>query len=314
MPVMLLISVFIIFCLINLSPADPAIYLLPTNHTQEQTDELHHKLGLDQPIIVQYANWVWNAVHGDFGTSWKTQQPVWTEIVPRIPVTVKLSLFSTLLIVAVGTPLGILCAVKQYSLFDTITNAISKILGSFPGFWLSLMLILIFSCKLHLLPTYGLKTLSSWILPLLSLSLPYIAMFLRIARSSMLDCVRQDYVRTARSKGAKERSVIFRDALRNALLPLVTMTGMQFAMMMGGTLIVENIFAIPGLGAKIVDAVNQKDIPMILACTVVLAIFFMVVTLLIDLTYTLIDPRIKGSFVTSKKARIKKVKELKEAA
>lgn len=314
MPVMLLVSVFIIFLLINLSPTDPATYLLPTNHTQEQTDELHHKLGLDQPIYVQYINWVGKAIHGDFGTSWKTQQSVFKEIIPRIPVTVKLSLFSTLLIVVVGTPLGIICAVKQYSLFDTFTNAISKVLGSFPNFWLSLMLILIFGLKLRWFPVFGLKTLSSWVLPLLSLSIPYIAMFIRIARSSMLDCIRQDYVRTARSKGAKERNVIFRDALRNALLPLVTMTGMQFAMMMGGTLIVENIFAIPGLGAKVVDAVTQKDIPMILACTVVLSLFFMVVTLLIDLTYTLIDPRIKGTFVSSKKASVKKVKELKEAA
>jgi len=315
MPVMLLIAIFIIFCLINLSPADPATYLLPTNHTQEQVDELHHELGLDKPIYVQFGNWVWNALHGDFGVSWRSMHPVWTEIGPKIPLTLKLSLFSTLIILAIGTPLGILCAVRQYSLFDTIVNAVSKVLGAFPNFWLALMLMLIFALKMHWFPVVGYQQFSNWVLPLLSLSLPFIAMFLRIARSSMLDCIGQDYVKTARSKGAKERRVIFRDTLRNALLPLVTLTGMQFAMMMGGTLIVENLFAMPGLGAQIVLAIQQKDIPMVMACTVILSVVFMVVTLVIDLLYTFIDPRIKGSFVTSsRRARIQKVKELREAA
>ena len=314
MPVMLLVATFLIFCLINISPTDPATYMLPTGYTQQQLDKLHHDLGIDQPVPVQYVNWVSKAIQGDFGTSFRTKQPVWKDISYRIPVTVTLALVSTFLIFIIGTPLGILCAVKQYSWFDNITNAVSKILGSFPNFWLSTILLLIFALKLRWLPVFGTNTWQHWVLPVVSLSIPFIASFIRIARSSMLDCIRQDYVRTSRSKGAKEGRVIFRDALRNAMLPLVTMTGMQFAMLMGGTVITENVFAMPGIGAKVVEAIQQKDIPMILACTFLLSIFFMVITLLIDLTYTLIDPRIKASFIAPKRKQNKQIPDIKEVA
>ncbi len=202
--------------------------------------------------------------------------------------------------VVIGIPLGVMCAVKQYTAFDSIINILAKFMGSIPGFWLGLMLLIEFSINRRWFPIYGIGTIKHWVLPVFTLLLPFLANYVRQVRSAMLDCIRQDYVRTARSKGAKESRVIFREALKNALLPIITLTGGIFATMIGGAVLVEKVFAIPGVGFKIVEAINTRDIPTLLACTMILAVFTIIVQLVIDLSYALVDPRIRGTFATKK--------------
>lgn len=312
LPIMLLVVALLIFILLNLSESDPVVLMLPSEYTQEQYDAMAAKFGLDKPMMVQYFNWVKNAVQGNLGLSYKTKGPVTDDVAFRIPISIKLAFYTTIVMIIIGVPLGVMCAVKQYSVFDGIVNVLAKFMGAIPTFWLGLMLILAFSIKLGWFPTYGIETWRHWVLPMITLLLPYLANYIRQVRSAMLDCIRQDYVRTARSKGAKESRVIFRDALKNALLPIITFTGGCFASLIGGAVVVERVFAIPGLGNKIVDSINHRDIPTLLACTMVLAVFSIVVQLVIDLCYAAIDPRVKSTYENSHK--IKKLRTKTEGA
>jgi peptide/nickel transport system permease protein len=275
--------------------------MLPTDYTMDDYDAMRANLGLDNPVPIQYLAWLGKAVRGDFGISYKTRTPVWDVVAKRIPVSIKFSLVTTLAVCLLGLPLGVLCAVKQYTIFDQSINVISKILGAVPGFWLGLMFILLFAQKLRWFPTFGFTTPMHWVLPVATQLLPFCASFIRQTRSAMLDCTRQDYVRTARSKGANESRVIFRDTLRNALLPIITITGNNFAVIIGAAVVVENVFAIPGIGSKVIEAINSKDMPVVLLCTMILAIIFSVMNLLVDLSYALVDPRIKSTFLKGKK-------------
>lgn len=314
-PVLLLLVALLVFVLLNLSEADPVLQMLPSEYTQEQYNELQQKFGLDKPMLVQYANWVINMVQGNLGTSYKTRGPVGDDVGFRIPISLKLALITTFFMILIGIPLGVMCAVKQYTAFDGIANILAKFMGAVPSFWLGLMLIMWFAVGKGWFPTYGIdKGWRSWVLPVFTLLLPYLANYVRQVRSAMLDCIRQDYIRTARSKGAKEGRVIFHEALKNALLPIITLTGGTFATMIGGAVVVEKLFAIPGVGYKVVEAINTRDIPTMLACTMVLAIITIVVQLLIDLSYALVDPRIRGSFAGAKKRKKKDVKKLEGVA
>ena len=309
-PILLLLVALFIFLLLNLSQSDPVVLMLPSEYTQEDYDAMAAKFGLDKPLMEQYGNWVVDAAQGDLGTSYKTKGPVADDVVFRIPISLQLAGITTLIMVLIGIPLGVMCAVRQYTAFDSIVNMVCKFLGSIPGFWLGLMLIMVFSVDLGWFPTYGIGTFKHWVLPVFTLLLPFLATFVRQVRSSMLDCIRQDYVRTARSKGAKESYVIYREALKNALLPIITLTGGIFATMIGGAVIIEKVFAIPGIGFKIVEAINTRDMPTLLACTMILAIFTIVVQLIIDLSYALVDPRIRAAFAGKKKKKIsQKAKE-----
>lgn len=305
-PILLLLVALLIFVLLNLSQSDPVVMMLPAEYTQEDYDAMQQKFGLDKPVIVQYFNWVGKAITGDLGISYKTKGPVADDVFFRIPISLQLAFITTAIMILLGIPLGVMCAVKQYTMFDGIVNILAKFMGSIPGFWLGLMLILGFSVNLGWFPTYGTGTWKHWVLPVFTLLLPYLANYIRQVRSAMLDCIRQDYIRTARSKGASEFIVIFRDALKNALLPIITLTGGVFASMIGGAVMVEKVFAIPGVGYKIVEAINNRDMPTLLACTMVLAIFTIVVQLVIDLCYALVDPRIRGSFASKKKTKYKR--------
>lgn len=297
-PVLLALSSLLIFFMINITPVDPASQILVGNYTQEQVDALHEELGLDDPIIVQYGRWLWNVCHGDFGKTYTTDRTsVANEVLPRIPVSLSVAFLTMLVVIIIGLPLGVLCAVKQYSIADTVINLISKVLGSIPQFLVGLLLLLLFGVKLHWLPTFGFTSPKHYILPIATLALPQIATYVRTTRSSMLDCIRKDYIRTARAKGATERVVIFRDALKNALLPIITMTGTEFAKLIGGAIVVENVFAIPGLGSRVILAINQKDIPTTLCCVLFLSIFFIIVTLIMDILYTIVDPRVKSTIM-----------------
>ena len=311
-PILLLLVALFIFILLNLSEADPVLLMLPQEYTQADYDAMAAKFGLDKPLIVQYFNWVVKSVQGDMGISYKTKGPVADDVVFRIPISLKLAFITTLIMVVIGIPLGVMCAVKQYTAFDSIINILAKFMGSIPGFWLGLMLLIEFSINRRWFPIYGIGTIKHWVLPVFTLLLPFLANYVRQVRSAMLDCIRQDYVRTARSKGAKESRVIFREALKNALLPIITLTGGIFATMIGGAVLVEKVFAIPGVGFKIVEAINTRDIPTLLACTMVLAVFTIIVQLVIDLSYALVDPRIRGTFATKKKSRRSRIKKVEE--
>jgi peptide/nickel transport system permease protein len=300
-PILLLLVTLLIFVLLNLSESDPVLTMLPSQYTQADYDAMKKRFGLDKPLPVQYVNWVANALRGDFGVSYKTKTAVMNDVAFRIPISLNLALMTTGIMIILGIPLGVMCAVKQYSAFDNIANIIAKFLGAIPGFWLGLMLILSFSIGLKLFPTYGISSARHWVLPVFTLLLPYLANYIRQVRSAMLDCIRQDYVRTARSKGASENIVIFRDALKNALLPVITFSGGVFTALIGGAVVVEKVFAIPGIGNKIVDSINNRDIPTLLACTMILAVFTIVVQLIVDLSYALVDPRVKSAFEGNKK-------------
>ena len=302
-PVLLLIVSALIFFLVNLVPVDPVRSILPPEADIADMDALRSEMGLNEPLITQYLNYMKGVFQGDFGNSWYTGKSVISEIQIRLPVTVKLSVLTMLITVIIGLPLGILCAVKQYTLIDDIINAISKCVGVIPNFWMALILMLFFCSQLHWFPSYGIGTWKHWILPVATISVQIIATYLRVVRSTMLDCIRQDYIRTARSKGQEERIIIFRHALKNALLPLITLTGQQFAILMGGALVVESVFSLPGLGSFVINAIKAKDIPLVVGGTLFIALIFLVVTLIMDILYVVVDPRVKTTFVTTGKIR-----------
>lgn len=307
MPVLLILIAGFVFFLLNLSAADPVLMMMPSEYTQEDYDAMAERFGLDKPKPVQFVNWVTGICKGDFGTSYKSKAPVADEVLYRVPISLKLALITTIAMILIGIPMGVMCAVKQYSIFDNIVNVAAKFMGSIPGFWLGMMLILTFSVNMHILPAFGMNSWKSWILPVFTFLLPYLANYLRQVRSAMLDCIRQDYVRTSRSKGQKETVVIFRDALKNALLPIITLTGGTFASMIGGAVMVEQVFAFPGIGYKVLEGINNRDMPTILACTMILALFTIGAQLIIDILYAVVDPRIRGSFAGKKKAKKKEI-------
>ena len=311
-PVILLVVLFIVFSLVNLSRVDPARELLGSNASQEDIDRLHEEMGLDDPVIIQFFKYVKNALKGDFGSSYYTKTPVLQEISHRWPISFKLALLAVVAIVIIGGTLGVLCAVYQYTWFDTLVNTVCKCLASVPTFWLALMFLLLFALRLRWLPAYGLTSWKSWILPVVVMVIPDCSTYLRNARSAMLDCIRQDYVRTARSKGNKEGRVIFKHALKNALLPLITITGMVFNALMGGAVVAESVFSIPGLGNMVLTAIKQKDVPLVVGGVFFLTIIFQIITMTIDLLYAAVDPRVRSSLSGRKLFRFKSDKTAKK--
>lgn len=306
-PFLLIAIAAFVFILLNLSAADPVLMMMPSEYSQEDYDQMAERFGLDKSKPEQFVNWVSDAVKLDFGTSYKSKASVSDEVLFRVPVSLKLALVTTLIMIIVGVPMGVMCAVKQYSIYDNCVNVLSKFLASIPGFWLGLMLILVFSVNMGLLPSHGMNGFKSWILPVFTFLLPYLGNYVRQVRSAMLDCIRQDYVRTARAKGQKESVVIFRDTLKNALLPIITLTGGTFAAMIGGAVMIEQVFAFPGIGLKVLEGINNRDMPVILACTMILALFTIGAQLIIDILYAVVDPRIRSTFSKKKKTNTPKL-------
>ena len=294
-PILLGIT-FIIFSIMNMIPGDTASVILGDNAPQEAREQLEEELGLNRPFLVRYGSYVLNALRGDFGQSYRTRANVFDEIFQRFPTTLKLASGAMLLAVLIGIPLGILSAVRQYSLLDALSSVTAMLLASVPAFWLGMLAILLFALKLRLLPSNGDDSLRHFILPVITLSLPGAAEILRLTRSTMLETIRQDYIRTARSKGVPEKKVIWKHALRNALLPVVTSMGMNFGASLGGAVIVETVFGMPGLGMLIVESIRQKDSPVVMAATLFLAVLFCLVMLVVDILYAYIDPRIKAKY------------------
>lgn len=295
-PITVLASILLIYVLVNLSPVDPVDLIMGQNGTEESMAALREELGTDKPILVQYGRYVWNLLHGSMGRSWYTNADVWTEVRSRLPVTFKLALIVAAISIAVGTVLGVICAVKQYGIIDMGVNFVSMFFSSMPPFWIALMLLLWFSLQLRWFPSYGTGTWKHWVLPVVTLSIPNITRFTRFTRSAMLDCIRQDYIRTARAKGNKERTVIYREALRNALIPLITVAGTTIAQMMGGVIVIEQVFSIPGLGMLVISSIQKKDVPLVVGSIIVIAMIFLIITIIMDLLYALVDPRVKAKF------------------
>lgn len=287
---------FIVFSIMEISPGNPAKIMLGQRATQEQIDKLNDELGYNDPFLIRYVRYIGNAIQGDLGKSYKTKAPVAEEIVSRLPVTFKLALGCTILAILVAIPLGINAAVKQYSFMDTLTTAGALILASIPDFWLGMLLVLLFSLKLDLLPATGADNFSNYILPVLTLSAYSVAVFTRMTRSTMLDVIRQDYIRTAKAKGANRHRIIRKHALKNAMIPVVTAIGMDIAALLGGTVLIETVYGMPGVGTLIITSIRNKDIPTVMGSVIFLAIVASVINLLVDISYAYIDPRIKAQY------------------
>jgi len=293
--------VFIIFLVMSFTPGDPARALLGVSAPQADVDALNHELGYDLPFLQKYFNYIKNmVVNRDFGTSYFTKQSVFDEIWPRYLVTIKLAMMGVVLSSIIGIPLGIYAAVKQYSLWDSIPSILAFLIAAVRSFVLGMLLLFVFSLKLNLLPSYGIDTFKHYIMPALAISIPPAAMNLRFTKSSMLESIRQDYVRTARAKGAPENIVIWKHALKNALLPVITNIGLSLGTLIAGAVVAEKLFSIPGIGSLIVDRITYKDEPVIIAGTILIAACFTIVMLIVDLIYAYIDPRIRAKYARTK--------------
>jgi len=291
---------FIVFFFQAVSPDDPVDQILKSGATEEEKAAVREQLGLDKPIPTQFVNYVWGfATRGDLGTSYINKQPITQELMTRFPVTIKLTFFSILLGIAIGIPLGLIASIKQYSLIDSAILAFSVLSSSVPGFWFGLMLISLFAVKLGWLPAMGILTWKGWILPTLAVSVVSMSGLIRITRTSMLEVIRQDYIRTAKAKGQRLSVIAIRHGLRNALIPIISNVGNSLGLQLGGALAIESIFGVPGIGKYAVDGITNRNYPAVLGSVVILAIVFIIVNLLVDLAYTVVDPRVKTAFAQS---------------
>lgn len=294
--------IFIVFTIMYLTPGDPARLILGENATQEAVEALREDLGLNDSYFVQLVRYVKNVVFKfDLGKSYNTGKPVLNELVERFPITLKLAFYSVFISTVLGITMGIVSATRQYSIFDKAATAISLVGVSMPNFWQGLMSVIFFSVMLGWLPASGSYGPKYWILPAITLGTSSAATIMRMTRSSLLEVIRQDYIRTARAKGQKESIVIWVHALKNALIPVVTVIGMQFGALLGGSILVESVFAIPGIGKYIIDAIKIRDNMIIQGGVLFLAISFSFVNLFVDILYGYIDPRIKSQYKTIKK-------------
>lgn len=294
-PVMLGVS-FVVFTIMYFTPGDPAQVMLGERAPKEEVEALREQMGLNDPFHEQYFNFVKNALKGDLGRSLVTKQPVTSELMGRFPATLQLAAAAVLIAVLIGIPIGIISATKQYSVFDMVSMVFALIGVSMPNFWQGLMMILLFSVTLGMLPSGGYGTFRHLILPALTIGTSSAAIITRMTRSSMLEVVRQDYIRTARAKGLKESVVINRHALKNALIPIVTVIGLQFGYLLGGAVLTESIFSWPGVGRLMVDAIRQKDYFVVQGGVLLIALAFSLVNLTVDILYAFLDPRIKAQY------------------
>ncbi len=300
---------FIVFTLTYISPGDPARMLLPQDAKDAEVANLRHAMGVDQPFIVQYYHFLFG-FHGeggsfdykglfmlDLGRSYVSNRPVFGTILERFPNTVLLSIIAMALSILIAVPFGVISATRQYSKTDMAVTVLALLGISIPVFWLGMMLIWVFSVQLRIFPSLAVPSnLWSIVLPALTLAAMSTAVQTRMTRSSMLEVIRQDYIRTARAKGLAEKKVIGKHALRNALIPVVTVVGLQVGQLLVGAVLTETVFSYPGIGTIMVDAIQRKDTPQILASVVFMSMVFAVVNLLVDVLYAFIDPRIKVQY------------------
>ena len=301
-PVLIGIS-FVIFSLLYFTPGDPARMLLGDLATEEEVEALREDMGLNDSFLVRYVRYMGDLLQGDLGTSYVSKLPVSEEILTRLPVTARVAFLVIIFAVVVGVPAGIISATKQYSFIDNFVRIISLLGITMPSFWLALLLVLLFSVKLGWLPASGLYGSIYYIMPVISIAAVPVATIARITRSSMLEVIRSDYIRTARAKGQTENVILFKHALANALIPILTIVGIQFAGGLGGAVVNEQVFAIPGLGKMMVDAIKARNYPLVQGSVLVLAVLQSSVNLVVDLLYALVDPRIRSQYISRKKSK-----------
>lgn len=290
-PVLFIIS-FAVFLLVHVS-GDPLATMLPPDADPAAVEEVRTALGLDKPVAEQYFIFVKNMLRGDFGTSYRYKQPAMQVVMERMPASVELAAWSLLFSIVVAIPLGILCARYRNSPLDLVFSGLSVVGQAMPSFWMGIMMILLFAVNLGWLPVSGREGWQNIIMPCATLTIVTSAQIIPLIRSSMLDIMHEDYIRTAKSKGLRERIVIYRHAFKNALIPVVTIMALQIPTLIGGALITETVFAWPGLGLLIVQAINGRDMTIVEACVFMIAFITIVANLLADLVYCLIDPRIR---------------------
>jgi peptide/nickel transport system permease protein len=287
-----------------ITPGDPARIILGDTATDEEVQQLQEDLGLNRPYIVRYLDFLKKAIlQGDLGTSYLTKRSVTSEIIERYPTTIILAVASVLLATMIGIPLGIVSAVKQYSFLDYASSTVALVGVSMPNFWQGMINILIFAVALKWFPASGFYGPSYWVLPAVTIGTSAAASIMRTTRSSMLEVIRQDYIRTARAKGQTERIIIYRHALKNALIPIVTIIGIRLGANLGGAILTESIFSIPGLGKLMVDSIKARNYPVVQGGVLFIAVIFSLINLLVDILYAYIDPRIKSQYQSKKKKK-----------
>ena len=282
----------VVFFLIHFIPGDPVDIMLGENARPMDKQMLHHELGLDKPLFSQYIDFLKNTAQGNLGKSLHSKQPVLSVILKKYPATMELMLAAIIVALIISMPLGILSALKQYSFMDNTSLIISLLGISMPNFWLGPLLIILFSLQLGWLPVSGRGGISHLILPAITLGTAMAAILTRMIRSSLLDVLDEDYITTAKAKGLAYKRVILKHALKNALIPVITIVGLQIGALLTGSIITEMIFAWPGLGRLTIQAIYTRDYPLVQGCVLVIAISYVLVNLLTDLVYTFIDPRI----------------------
>lgn len=292
-PVLLGITL-LIFGIMEISPSDPASIILGESATEEAVEQLREEMGLNDPFLVRYVDYVKGVVQGDLGRSYRTGVPVFEEIVAKYPVTIKLAVFGILVSLCIGIPVGVISAVKQYSIIDGVGMFMTMLLTAMPKFWLGMLLMLIFSLKLDIFPATGAAGWMAFVLPVLTTGARSIANITRMTRATMLEVMAQDYIRTVRAKGASEICVIMKHALRNAMIPVVTVAGVNFGHLMGGAVLIETVFAMPGLGTLMVNGIRTADIPIVMGTAIVIAGMFSLINLVVDILYTFLDPQLKS--------------------
>jgi len=293
---------FVVFAIMHFTPGDPATLLLGEEAPPAEVERMRERMGLNDPFLVQYGNFLFGLFRLDLGFSLTTGRPVFNEIANRLPATIQLAAAAILVAIFIGVIMGIIASTRQYTVFDGGAMFVALLGVSMPNFWLGLMMILVFSVFWNntfgyvLFPSSGFGTLRHLVMPAIVLGTAHAAFITRITRSSMLEVLRQDYIRTARSKGLNERVVVYLHALRNALMPVVTMAGLRFGVLLGGSVVTEQIFAIPGMGRLLVESVRSQNYTLVQGIILTYAIIFSLVNLAVDLLYAAIDPRIQVQY------------------
>ncbi|WP_029137182.1 ABC transporter permease [Nakamurella lactea] len=288
-------AVTVVFIVVRLVPADPAVLIAGETATPEQIAALRAEMGLDRPLLLQYLGYLGKAVTGNFGNSYTQNVPVTQLIGQVLPNTVLLAVLACVFAVIVSFPLGLLAALRVNRFSDRAVTTLSLLTQSLPGFWVGIVLMLVFSRKLNWLPSAGLDSPASLVLPTITLALPFIAILVRMTRSGLLEVMGEGYIVTARSKGLPERTVIFPHAIRNATIPIITIVGLEFGTLLGGAVITETVFSFPGIGRLLVTSIQVRDYAVVQACVLVIAVAFVLVNLIIDLLYGYLDPRVRLS-------------------
>ena len=301
-PVLLGVTL-IIFTMMYFTPGSAEDFILGDLATQEDKEIFREENGLNDPFFVQFVRYVGNILKGDFGTSYTTKLPVMDEISSRFGNTLLLAALAIAFAAILGIILGVISAVRQYSLLDNLTRIFAMLGVSMPSFWEGLMLVILFSVVLNVLPPSGIATTKAWILPAVTIGTQSLAAIMRMVRSSMLEAIRQDYVTTARAKGQTELRVISHHVFRNAVLPIITVIGNSFTKLLGGVAVVEIVFAIPGVGKLIVEAIKMKNAPLVQGGILYIAFFMSIANLVVDIIYAFVDPRIRSQYVTVKQRK-----------